>query len=156
MADCRTAFDIQVELLKAELTHVDGAIRQHDEITKSVKNWAIVTWTASTGLALKEESLHHFIWLTAVIPIVFWIVDGSFRRIQRSFISRIEQISGFVNSEEFKVAAKDGNGINFPLLLMRHKSREFKNTLLGAMLFRSVSFLYIGLSICSLIVWFIV
>ena len=109
----RSAFDTQIEMLKAELTHINGAIRQHDEITKSVKNWAIVTWTASIGLALKEQSLHSFIWLTAVIPIVFWIVDGSFRRIQRSFISRILQISQFVNSQEFKIAAEDGSSIDF-------------------------------------------
>jgi uncharacterized membrane protein len=152
----RSTFDTQLEMLKAELTHIDGAIRQHDEITKSVKNWAIVTWTASIGLALKDESLHSFIWLTAVIPIVFWIVDASFRRIQRSFISRIQQISKFVNSKEFRVAAKDGSSIDFPLLMMRRKTREFKNTLPGTMLFRSVSFLYIGLSICSLVVWFLV
>lgn len=149
-----SAFDVQLELLKAELTHIDGAIRQHDEITKSVKNWAIVTWTASVGLALKDPNLHSFIWLTAVIPIVFWIVDGSFRRIQRSFISRIQQISQFVNSQEFKLAAENGLPIDFQLLLMRRKTREFKNTLPGTMLFRSVSFLYIGLGMCSLIVWF--
>ena len=151
----RRAFDVQLEMLKAELTHIDGAIRQHDEITKSVKNWAIVTWTASVGLALKDQNLHGFLWLTAVVPIVFWIVDGSFRRIQWSFISRVQQISEFVNSAKFKVAAENGEPMDFPLLLMRHKTREFKNTLLGTMLFRSVSFLYIGLAASSLLVWFL-
>jgi hypothetical protein len=153
MANEGKTFDVQMELLKAELTHIDGAIRQNDEITKSVKNWTIVTWTASVGLALKDPTLHSFIWLTAVIPTVFWVVDASFRKIQRSFISRIQQISQFVNSQEFRLAAEKGFPIDFPLLLMRHKTREFKNTLPGAMLFRSVSFLYIGLGACSLIVW---
>jgi len=154
MTEERRAFDVQLEVLKAELTHIDGAIRQHDEITKSVKNWAIVTWTASIGLALKDQNLHGFVWLTAVVPIVFWIVDGSFRRIQRSFISRVQQISEFVNSEDFKVAAENGEPVDFPMLLMRRKTREFKNTLPGTMLFRSVSLLYIGLAVCSLLVWF--
>ena len=87
----------------------------------SVKNWAIVIWTASIGFALKNPNLHPFVWLTAVIPIVFWIVDGSFRRIQRSFISRVQQISQFVNSQEFKEAAANGAAMDFPLFLMRCK-----------------------------------
>ena len=156
MAQERHVFDIQVEILKAELTHIDGAIRQHDDITKNVKNWAIVTWTASIGLALKDQDLHPFVWLTAIVPMVFWIVDGSFRRIQRSFISRLQQISHFVNSPQFRVAAETGARMDFPFLVMRQKTREFNNTLLGTMLFRSVSLLYIGLIICSLIAWFMV
>jgi hypothetical protein len=63
-------------MLNAELNHIGGAIRQHDEITKSIKNWAVVTWTASIGLSLKETGLHPFIWMTAIVPLVFWIVDG--------------------------------------------------------------------------------
>ena len=46
MADSKRLLDIQLEMLNAELNHIGGAIRQHDEITKSVKNWAVVTWTA--------------------------------------------------------------------------------------------------------------
>jgi hypothetical protein len=155
MAQERRTFDVQLEMLKMELTHIDGAIRQHDEITKSVKNWAIVTWTASVGLALKDPNLHGFVWLTAVVSIVFWFVDGSFRRIQRSFISRVRQISEFVNSEDFKVAADNGAPMDFPLLFMRRKTGEFNNTQLGTMLFPSVSILYIGLAVCSLLVWFL-
>lgn len=150
----RRVFDVQLELLKEELTHIDGAIRQHDEITKSVKYWVIITWTASVGLALNNKNLQGFVWLTAIIPLVFWIMDGSFRRIQRSFINRVHEISKFVNSDDFKVAAKNGTPTEFKLLLMRHKSPNFNNTLLGTMLFLSVSPLYIGLAVCSLLVWF--
>jgi hypothetical protein len=143
-------------MITAELVHINGAIRQHDDIAKSVKNWAVVTWAASVGLALKEAGLHAFLWLTAVVPLVFWIVDASFRRIQRSFISRVQQISDAVNSPAFKLAAEKGSPFDFPLLLMRCKTKEFNNTLLGTMLFRSVSILYIGLMLCSVAVWLIV
>ena len=153
MAEPKRLVDIQLEFLNAELTHIDGAIRQHDEIAKSVKNWAVVTWTASIGFALKEHDLHRFLWMTAVVPLVFWIVDGSFRRIQRSFIARIREISEYVNSPGFRVAAEKGAPFDFPLLLMRRKSATFKDTLPGTMLFRSVSLLYVGLAVCSLVVW---
>ena len=156
MTQERRPFDYQLELLKAELTHINGAVRQHDEITKSVKNWAILTWTGSLGLALKEQNLHSFVWLTAVIPIVFWIVDASYRRIQRSFIRRIRDIADFVNKEKFLTAVEAGTATDFELLVMRSKTKEFKDTLLGAMLFRSVWILYVGLAICSFVAWVMV
>ena len=153
MHEDKRVFDYQLDMLKEELAHINGAIRQQDEITKNVKNWAILVWTGTVGIALKEPQLQPFIRLTAIIPVVFWIVDGSFRRIQRSFITRTERIANFVNSDEFITAAKNGAPINFKLLKMRDRSDQFKNTLLGTMLFRSVAFLYVGLSICSLIIW---
>jgi hypothetical protein len=140
-------------MLNAELNHIGGAIRQHDEITKSIKNWAVVTWTASIGLSLKETGLHPFIWMTAIVPLVFWIVDGSFRRIQRTFIARVREIADYVNSSTFRLAAEKGSPLDFPLLLMRRKTADFKDTHLGAMLFRSVSLFYLGLALCSLAVW---
>ncbi|MDJ0617777.1 MAG: hypothetical protein QNJ63_13725 [Calothrix sp. MO_192.B10] len=153
MSNSKQVFDYQIDLLKEELKHVDGAIRQHDEITKSIKNWAILTWTGSIGFALQNKNLLPFIGLTAIIPVVFWVVDGSFRRIQRSFITRTQEISNFVNSDEFITAAQNGTPFKFDLLVMRHRSHAFKNTLLGAMLFRSVSLLYVGLAICSILIW---
>jgi len=155
MADSKRLLDIQLEMLNAELNHIGGAIRQHDEITKSVKNWAVVTWTASIGLALKEPDLHRFLWITAIVPLVFWVVDGSFRRIQRSFIGRVREISNFVKSPAFRTAGEKGAPLEFPLLLMRRKAANFKDTLPGTMLFRSVSLLYVGLAACSVVVWLI-
>jgi hypothetical protein len=153
VAETKRLVDIQLEMLNAELNHIGGAIRQHDEITKSVKNWTVVTWTASIGLSLKEQDLHRFVWMTAIVPLMFWVVDGSFRRIQRAFIVRVQEISDYVNSPTFRMAAEKGSPLDFPLLLMRRKARNFTNTLLGAMLFRSVSLLYVGLALCSLLIW---
>ena len=153
MAEQKRLVDIQLEMLDGELKHIDGAIWQHDQITTSIKNWAVVTWTASIGLSLKETGLHPYIWMTAIVSVVFWIVDGSFRRIQRTFIARIREISEYVNSATFQNAAGTGQPLDFRLLVMRRKTTDFKDTLLGAMLFRSVSILNIGLTLCSLAVW---
>ena len=56
MSQEERVFEVQLETLKAELPHVDGAIRQHDEITTSIKNWAMVTWTAGVGFVLQDEN----------------------------------------------------------------------------------------------------
>jgi hypothetical protein len=149
----RRLFDLPWEMLNTEIEHVDGTIRQLDQITMSVKNWAVITWTGSVGVALKEANLHRFVWITAIVPVVFWITDSSFRRIQRSFIYRLQDISRFLESPEFREAAEKGAPLSFPLLVMRVKNRKFKNTLLGVMLLRSVGLFYLGLAACSIFVW---
>jgi hypothetical protein len=69
--------------------------------------------------------------MTAIIPLVFWVVDGSLRRIQRTFICRIEEISDFVNSSKFKTAAEKGSPLDFPLLVMRRKVETLQECLVG-------------------------
>lgn len=162
-ANTTKTFDAQLELLKMELDLVNKAIGQQDEITKSIKNWSIVTWTASIGLAVSQPQLHPFLWLTAVIPFLFWFVDASFRRIQRSFIIRVKDIADHVNSDSFRNSAETGAPIDFPLLEMRSRKKYpisdwnnwRKTHLFGVMTFRSVSFLYGGLIIVSVVMWLV-
>lgn len=155
MSEPKRLFDIQLELLSNELKAIDGAIRQHDTVALTVKNWAVVTWTASLGFSLKEQELHAFIGYTAVIPALFWLVDGSFRRIQRSFITRVEEISFYLNSEQFAQAAESGAPLGFTLGSMRRRTGKFKDSLIGTMCFRSVSLLYVGLIACSVAAWYL-
>jgi len=154
MSDSKRLFDIQLELLNNELKSIDGAIRQHDAVALTVKNWAVVTWTASLGYSLKEPELHQFVGYTAVIPVVFWFVDGSFRRIQRSFIARVEEISSHLNSARFVQAAKSGESIGITLGAMRRHTGKFKDSFVGTMCFRSVALLYLGLVACSVAAWY--
>ena len=130
--------DRQFELLQQELELVNTAIRQHDEITKSIKDWTIVTWTAAMGSTLAIPGLRPFVWLTGAIPLLFWIVDGSFRVIQRSFINRAREISEFANSAEFRSAISEGGSFDFPLLKMRTAASRRRDRLLGVMTFRTV------------------
>ena len=53
----QNVFDYQFRLLEKELDLIGSTIRQIDEITKSIKNWTIVTWTASVGLAIPKYNL---------------------------------------------------------------------------------------------------
>lgn len=157
-------FDCQFELMKTELSFCNSAIRQHDEITKSIKSWSIVTWTGSVGLAMSTTDLKPYIMLTAVVPLVFWIVDASFRRIQRSFIVRISEISKYINSDAFAQAAISHSRLGFELLTMRTRRPLLasglkywrKNSFFGVMLFRSVSLLYIGLMTISIVTWYLI
>lgn len=149
-------FDRQYKLLEKELDLIDTAIRQLDDITKGIKNWAIVTWTASVGIGLATQPIRQYIWLTVVLPPLFWLVDASYRRVQRTFIARNEEIRDFVNSSAFREAATQGSPFSFELLRLRSKKGGWKNRMLGVMLFRTVGLLYVGLSALSILVWWVV
>lgn len=135
-------FERQFDLLKLEMTLIDNAIRSQDDITKSIKNWAIVTWTAGVGFAVANPVLKPFVWATAFVPLAFWIVDGFFRRVQRTFIVRLQDIAQFVNSPSFAEAAASGAPIAFPLLQMRSKAGR-KTSWTAVMHFRTVAALYL-------------
>lgn len=146
----------QFEILKKELDLIDTAIRQIDDITKGIKNWAIVTWSASVGVSLSSNELKAYVWLTAFLPVLFWILDASYRRVQRTFIGRNRKIRDFINSDEFKNAAILNKPFDFLLLEMRYKSNSWKDKLFGIMVFRTVWVLYAGLSLLSVIVWMVI
>jgi hypothetical protein len=152
----------QFELLKLELSLINSGIRQMDDITKGVKNWAVVTWTASIGLSIATPKLNKFMWLTALVPFVFWLVDTSFRQIQRTFIYRIRLISEFINSDKFNKSIAQGRIVDFYLLDMRASRQcnedDYKNSTswFKAMFFGSVAILYAALMSVSLIIYFIV
>jgi len=157
-----SAFEYQLEVLKAELDYTNSAIRQMDEMMKSTKNWAIATWTASLGIVIAAKSLNPFIGLTVIIPILFWIVDANYRRLQNKFIFRNYQISDFLNDERFKQSFAERQLINFTILDPKSKGSlkdpsykkdyEEKVNISNVLLYTSVCFLYIGLIIISIIV----
>ncbi len=155
-----TAFEYQLELLKVELNQIDSAIRQMDDITKSIKDWAIVTWTFSLGATLQMNGLKPYIWLTAIIPLLFWIVDARYRLIQKSFIYRLNQISNFLNDERLKQSFDEQKLVNFRLLDLRAKKSHDKDynsyiNIFRILRFGSVAYLYIGLILISLLVHFL-
>ena len=147
-------FGTQFDILKLELSLIDNAIRAHDDITKNIKNWTIVAWTGSIGFAVSTVPLRPFIWATAFVPLAFWIVDGSFRRIQRSFIVRVQQISDFINSPAFLSAAANGTPFDFTLMLMRVKTGT-NTSWARVMLFRTVFAFYLLMIVGSILMHFI-
>lgn len=147
------AFTSQFELLKQELNLIDLSIRQVDETTKNIKNWSIVTWTASIGFALSTSPLTPYIWVTAAIPLLFFFVDASYRRIQRTFIARSLDIAKFINSEQFTDAAEKRLPFSFELMKFRRREHSWETSIIKVMFFRTVSLLYIGLATISILVW---
>jgi hypothetical protein len=147
--------DTQYELLKLEITLIDSAIRSHDSITKDVKNWAVITWTASIGLAVSTQNLRSATWVTAFVPAAFWLVDSAYRRVQRSFITRMQDIAAYVNGSEFFAAMQTGTALTFPILKMRAKDGP-RTSWARVMLFRTVGAIYALMMMGSVLAWLLV
>ena len=142
-------FDRQFELMTLELNLINNEIKSLDEITRNVKQWSIVAWTGALGLALGNPALKPALWATAFLPMSFWLVEASFRRIQRTFIVRAQDIAGYVNSADFRASAAAQTPMAFELLKMRTE-RGFKTDWMSVMFFRTVATLYLMMILLSL------
>jgi hypothetical protein len=151
--------EYQLNFLKQEIEMVNASIRQMDEITKNVKQWAILTWTAAVGWIIATPSLKkEYIGAAALIPVLFWLVDTWHRRIQRKFIWRAVEISQFLNDERFTQSFQEQRIVGFALFEPKTDESDDKKYMKfiswrRIMLFRSLSILYGGLAFLSLIVW---
>jgi hypothetical protein len=150
--------EYQLEILKLEIETVNAAIRQMDEITKNVKQWAIALWTAALGGALTTGDLRQYAGTTAAIPLLFWLVDTWHRRIQRKFIWRSIQISKFLNDGRLEQSFTEAHIVNFDLFDPKSRLSKGKESYEAfvawhkVMLFRSLSILYGGMIVISFVV----
>lgn len=150
--------EYQLEILKLEIETVNAAIRQMDEITKNVKQWAIALWTAALGGALTTDDLRQYAGTTAAIPFLFWLVDTWHRRIQRKFIWRSIQISKFLNDGRLVQSFEENHIVDFDLFDPKSRLSKGKKDYEAfvawdqVLLFRSLSILYGGMIIISFIV----
>lgn len=149
-----TKLEYQLEILKLEIETINSTIRQMDTMTERIKNWTIVIWAAALGTTITTENLNRYIALTAVIPIVFWFVDGWYRRIQSRFIWRTIQISQFLNDERLTKSFERQELVEFklfdPASRLSKGNPEYESfiKMSRTMRFGSLSLFYSLLGVC--------
>lgn len=97
-------FGYKLSLIQKELETINNIIDKHDNFTQATKNWCVVIWIGTLSLILKEISnsdMMKLLFFTPVIPIMFWIIDATWRRLQNRSIYRSDKISEFLNSKDF-------------------------------------------------------
>lgn len=152
---------LQLDMLKSEVEVVNATIRQLDDVTKSVKEWAITVWTAALGGSVITEELRAYAWVTAVIPLLFWLVDTWHRVVQRRFIWRSLEIMDFLNGPDLAKSYEAGHLVGLTVMdvgARRSTSPELRRFISWrkVMLFRTLSVMYIGLAVMSVAVWCLV
>lgn len=157
MAEVKDAFEYQLEMLKLEIEVVNATIRQFDDISKNLKEWAITIWAASVGGAIATPALTQYVWATAFIPLLFWLVDTHQHVLQRRFIWRSLVIMDFLNDERLTKSFEQRRLVDFSVMdtggrrARNAASRSFVSWP-RVFLFRTQSILYVGLALASAIV----
>ncbi len=146
--------EIRFEIIKKELDHIESTIRKIDDLENSIKNWAIVTWGGSIAILVKEADYRNYIWITAILPIAFLLVDARWRKVQRSFIYRQRLISNFLNKDDIDKRLSEPISDEFIMLDPRAKLKhgndyeEFVG-IKKVLRFGTVSWLYISMVFMS-------
>lgn len=147
----------QLDILKMELESIDRIIARMDEITQTTKNWAVVTWTGSIGIALGSPDLRKYIILTAILPLLFWYMDAQWRRLQSRSIFRVKKIHEFLNDvrlvKSFEQKKLD-NFLVYDLTGQQYRGNpdfEKQTSIVGRLKYREVMVFYWMLSITSLV-----
>jgi hypothetical protein len=154
------AFAYQLDLLKNEIDVVNSTIRQMDDISKSLKEWCITVWAASTGGALATPELRPYVWATGAIPLLFWAVDSFHHVVQRKFIWRSLRIMDFVNDARLLQSFEQRRLVDFVLLDVGNRRSQgdgFKEFTAWHRVaaFRTTSLLYTGLAAISIALWLV-
>jgi hypothetical protein len=148
--------DLQLDFLKIEIETITSAIRQMDEISKSIKQWTIALWTGAVGAALADGDLAPYVGLTAALPLLFWFVDARYRRIQQMFIWRSNRIRDFLNNaHELRRSFDEGQVVGLQVFDPSGQADEKLDAYqqfvhwMRPMRFSSIAVLYIGLFLIS-------
>ena len=109
------------EILKKEIELNDGTIKNLDDLIHKSKNFAWLMWSGSLFLIavyLKDTDVDQqlLILCTAIIPLLFWIMDFQWRKHLRYASEREKIISKFINSDSFLKIMQDQGVSQFPIL----------------------------------------
>lgn len=109
------------ELLLKEMGYIQDTVKNLDDIIYKTKNFSFLIWGGSLGLIVQymdKEMKPPLILLTALIPLLFWVMDYQWRKHLMKCSRRERYISNFLNSDLFErlvlKGEKDIDGKGFP------------------------------------------
>jgi hypothetical protein len=145
------SFQFQLEMLSKEIDMIDSFIARLDEQGRAFKNWAILVWGGAIVAVLGQTALldlRKYIFITALVPLLFWAADTRWSYMLRRAVYRLEKISQFITGADFETSFEKSRLVNFWLFDIRaHKHKpEFKKkiTYLNTMLTRPELYFFYG------------
>ena len=82
----------QFEILKTELLLTQQEVDKYDQMSTTIKTWAVTLWVASSGWAL-QANRKEMLLLSAVIMAVFWFFDGVNKTFRMNYKKRRDEVS---------------------------------------------------------------
>jgi hypothetical protein len=150
-------FLYQLECLKLEIDLIERTISRSATMTLNVKNFAVVAWAASVTIFASQDTLRPFVAFTALIPLLFWIIDAWWTSLERGSRVRLRKIKEFLNSDDLLETFKQQQFTGFQILDVY--GTQYKNTVEYKKVtrfwrifwYRETALLYGGIALISVI-----
>lgn len=98
-------FRFQLDMLMKEIQLIDNAIGRLDELMLRNRNWGITLWAGLMVIILRDGNFERsFVLVTAVIPMLFWLIDIRWKMALLRCSDRQNAISDFLNSSALQEA----------------------------------------------------
>ena len=94
--------DLKIELLKQEIELNNQKVNHFDNLRYHMKQMAITLWLAAIGVAITQE-LRIILWLSAFIPLPFWLFESYYHGYQECFSARLVAILKFIQTGKYEV-----------------------------------------------------
>jgi hypothetical protein len=142
----------RLECLKQEISQIDGVIGRLETYSQNARNFAAVLWIGSLTILSGQDSLKPFVFATAIIPVLFWIIDARWIHLAKGPITKYQAISEFVNSGQLETAILSGSIEGFQVLdvmgRQHHSDQSYqRRTKMWRVLTYRTLYLYYGLMI---------
>jgi len=96
-------FDYQKQLLLQEIETIQSKISIYDNLSFTIKGWAVTLWSAIVIFGVKENNIEIII-VSIFVVLAFWILDTYFKIYQRRLTTRMGVIEDFLNNiEEYEL-----------------------------------------------------
>jgi hypothetical protein len=124
-------FEYQLRMIEKEIDNIQQGIARFDEQTRAIRNWTVLIWAGAVAAIISQlQEFRQFIGVTAVIPLLFWLVDARWTFLLRAFVYRQDKIAEYLNGPDLLASFQREELVNFRVMdprAKKHRSEpEFK------------------------------
>jgi len=156
----RDEFEYKFEILMNEKDNLHENIRSFEGILFRIKGWAITVYSGTSYVALREDE-PDFLILSVGSTLLFWHLEATYKRFQRTFIVRVNKIEHFLRTKKFSqaVETRSFSSLRIPDFQGRHSVKDLdrKTSVLRVAFFWHTFVLYLTMLVfaCGLYAWMV-
>ena len=92
------AFMLRFDILKQEINNLQGGIQSYDKMLISIKSWSLTVFSGLVLLASQDTVIDrsYYLLLGLFTTLMFWMLDGYFKGIQRVYTERYNKIEKYL------------------------------------------------------------
>ena len=87
--------DLQYDLLKVEFELTQRQMDKYDQLSSTVKTWAVTLWAATAGWAFQTKT-KPIVLLGALLALIFWFFDGYTKTYRSGYKKRRDEVQDFL------------------------------------------------------------